>query len=484
LVLEIQGLQKKENMSSLKKLALVMLPILLLLNSCAMTIPEPTAPPEPPITDIGEPVATNIAPSPIFLNNNTYYLDNGEVCLNTTEAYNNVQRYFSFSVGRLFRELLQELGYDVIINPQSTGNCELIVDLTFEIELVSAHYKPEFAPSGITSDCYTGINIIGKFDIALPSENTHATYSFGYSQVPPKTIESGGCYQIQDNPLIAHWIENDDNSEVDQDYLMSILENLWGTRASIAMLGIQGDLEGLETLQSQALIMVRKNIQVHSLTNDDIEYLTQAVENNPSEREDYMNLLPIHLLSANTKNDIVFPMLLSFLESEDQPRLVVKELDLLKKMKIDERYANIAPPIIFDLAPTFYGKGWDEDKDKNFIGPAVDVLASLGPGVIPHAVRNLYLDQDRKPEEIFLAVGVLDSLAQDGYEDQVAQQAGPYLCYAYRLMKDDEFDYPGNIYSDAIPNLLAKLFPEVVNGEGYYTKPIKFYRAWEKLYGK
>jgi len=104
--------------------------------------------------------------------------------------------------------------------------------------------------------------------------------------------------------------------------------------------------------------------------------------------------------------------------------------------------------------------------------------------VIPHAIWYLSHQKEEDPETVFLAVWVLNQLENNGYSDQVAQQAGSYLSYAYFLMDNGEFDYPGNIHSNAIPNLLADLFPDVVNGEGYYTKPIKFYRAWEKSYGE
>jgi len=461
----------------MNKLPTILILILLTLSSCTTNVLEPTPPPEPPITSIEKPVVTELMPSSILLNNKSYSLNDGKVCLNTIEAYNNVKSYFQLSVANLFKELLIGLGYDVVINPRATDECELIVDLTFEIELLSARYENKLAPSGSTGDCYTGIDINGQLAITLSGKNEHEIYYFGHEHAPHQQIDllQNECYDIEDNPLVAQWIANYENFEVDNDYFITMLKKLWGTRASIALLGIKGNLEGLDTLQDQASHLVWKN----KITSDDVDYYARVVEKNPSERERFLNLLP-----QNSESETLIPILLILLNNEDQESLVIQEINLLQKVQPNEKYANAASPIIFELVSSYYGDGWQADEKENFIRPAVDVLASLGPDVIPHAIWYLSHQKEEDPETVFLAVWVLNQLENNGYSDQVAQQAGSYLSYAYFLMDNGEFDYPGNIHSNAIPNLLADLFPDVVNGEGYYTKPIKFYRAWEKSYGE
>lgn len=442
----------------------------LLLTACVTSVPEPSAPPAQTILQIEKPVLPDLTPSPVYLNNQLYSLDEGIVCLNITESYNNVKIYFTLSVGRLFEGFLKGLGYTVKLNPTSSGACELIIDLVFEIELLSGQYP---------GTCYTGIDINGEFVLTLKAESEQEVFEFGKSKKVPTSIiiseQSSECYKFEDNQLVSRWHDDDSFTE--------ILNTIWGARASVALLGISGSLEGIDALQRQAWGVLWNGNQ----TSVEVEYIAYSLLNNFPGRERLLHLLEFYSLSE--ESEILIPVFLWNLDREvdlndsDQIKIAVREMNLLQDLHLDQQYEDSAVPLILDLAATYYGEGlgYNTDEDEDFLTLAIDVLAGMGPEIIPRAVWYLYHHQEQTPEAVELAVWVLSRLAHNGYEEEVGEQAGAYLCFLLYLQENGEFDFPGDKKSEAVFGALRFLFPEAMNGS--YGEATDFYRAWRKAYG-
>lgn len=453
------------------KALIILIAVSYILSACTSSVPEPPVPEKPKFVSIEEPTV-DLPPHSVSIDSVSYAANNGIACLQLSESYHNVRDYFQLSLGEFFEKFLEGLGYSVRVN-QTSGNCDLRIDINFDIELLSAQYP-------VT--CHTGISLDSQVLVSIPSENVQAEYNFGRAQNPPDFIDIDECYNVEENPLVIQWTYDDEFKE--HDSFLEVLNQIWGDHANIAILSVNGSMEGLEDLQREAWSRVWSG----NKSNIDVAYVAHAFLSNEESRERLIRLLEAS--HPDSLDETIISVLLWDLnngvnQENTTIELVVKEVQLLDHIQPGQEYIDQIASVLFDLAEPYYGiqegPKASDDPDEDFIEPAIAVMAGIGPEVIPYANWYLFNHNTVNPEAVTLAVKVLTKLAKDGHEDQVAKKSGNYLTYILSLQEEGDFEYPGEYSHKHVLWLLRELFPKAVKDS--YPKSSDFYRQWKKVYG-
>lgn len=473
---------------------------LMCVSACSSPVPEPPGLPQPPPLAQFPPSATlrehyplpELLPAPVSLSTGFYQPKQNSLCLIVNEAYHqlNIGGYFSIPVSDLLEDILQGLGYQVYRTMQP--DCELITQLDFEIELLSSTYFFQ----GLKSICFTGVNIEGRISLQFPAGDPQASFRFGESQAPPGEIAVNQCYQSQaNNPLLGRWRSG----------FVEGLVDLWGTNVYPAILGA-GWPQSQEDLQREAYNAVGPA----SASSLDPLYVSYALANQYS----YQLLKILDLAGIDQQNSYLIPIILENMIFEAQAitearqsLLPLVEIKLLSALQPGPEFVESALPAIgIDLAVIYR-------ENDEYLSPAVDLLASLGPGVIPvllasaahrtedpEAARTIqdltastalllmqndqniipmlisYLYYHPGEDGVFgTAASGLDRLVRNGYRNQVAEQAGHPLIYLlFRMEK-------GEIPSDElVRELLNLIFPEKASST---TRSSQYFKSWQSEFG-
>lgn len=473
---------------------------LMCVSACSSAIPEPPELPQAPPLVQSPPSATlrehyplpDLLPAPVFLSTGFYQPKPNSLCLIVNEAYHqlNVGGYFSAPVSDLLEDILQGLGYQVYRTMQP--DCELVTRLDFDIELISSTYSFQ----GLKNTCFTGVNIEGMITVQFPSGDPRASFRFGESQAPPGEIDVNQCYQSQaNNPLLGRWRSG----------FVEGLVDLWGTNVYPAILGA-GWPERHEDLQREAY----NAVDPASASSMDPLYVGYALANQYS----YQLLKILALAGIDQQNSYLIPIILEnmifeaqAIKEARQSLIPLVEIELLSSLQPGSEFVDSAlPAIIINLAVIYR-------ENDEYLSPAVDLLAGLGPGVIPvlfasaaqrtedpEAARTIqyltastalllmqngqniipmlisYLYYHPGEDGIFgTAASGLDHLVRNGYRNQVAEQAGHPLIYL--LFRMEKGEIPAD---EVVRGLLNLLFPEIASST---TRSSQYFKSWQSEFG-